>query len=174
MSGLSVCDMIDYSWVAAGVLMLSLARQLTFAILVVAVLYGCSSGPLGKANVDAEVDRLCAIDGGIKVYETVKLPTDKFDKYGNIAIPLKDVAKPQDEYYYEWVATNYQESNPVLRRDHFKIIRKSDGMVLGEDISYARRGGDVGGPWHESSYRCPKSTRGSSLESLIFKKSTQN
>ncbi|UJP03539.1 MAG: hypothetical protein LZF85_03550 [Nitrosomonas sp.] len=37
-----------------------------------------------KARLDREVDRLCAIDGGIKVYETVVLPADKFDKSGRI------------------------------------------------------------------------------------------
>ncbi len=34
--------------------------------------------------LDAEVRRLCAIDGGVKVYETVKLPPDKFDKWGMV------------------------------------------------------------------------------------------
>ena len=35
-----------------------------------------------KARLDREVDRLCAIDGGIRVYETVQLPSDKFNKWG--------------------------------------------------------------------------------------------
>ncbi|GIX28412.1 MAG: hypothetical protein KatS3mg123_2293 [Burkholderiales bacterium] len=32
--------------------------------------------------LDAEVRRLCAIDGGIRVYEQVKLPADGFDRWG--------------------------------------------------------------------------------------------
>ena len=38
-----------------------------------------------KARLDREVDRLCAIDGGIRVYETVTLPADKFNERGEIA-----------------------------------------------------------------------------------------
>lgn len=37
-----------------------------------------------KARLDKEVDRLCAIDGGIKVYETVLLPPDKFNQWGEV------------------------------------------------------------------------------------------
>lgn len=33
-----------------------------------------------KARLDQKVNHLCAIDGGIRVYETVTLPADKFDK----------------------------------------------------------------------------------------------
>ena len=37
-----------------------------------------------KFYYDAEVRRLCAIDGGVKVYETVKLPADKFNQWGQV------------------------------------------------------------------------------------------
>lgn len=123
-----------------------------------------------QTSADAEVNRLCAIDGGIKVYETVKLFPEKFNQYGSIQIPDRAKAKPTDEYYYEWNVTYYKQDNPSLRRDHFKIFRQSDGKLLGEDISYARRGGDIQGPWHDSSYRCPAAEKQSSLESKIFLK----
>lgn len=42
-----------------------------------------------KSELDSEVKRLCAIDSGIKVYETVKLPAEIFDKWGVIKIPIK-------------------------------------------------------------------------------------
>jgi hypothetical protein len=41
-----------------------------------------------KDRLDREVKRLCAIDGGITVYETVKLPAERFDGYGQIAYRL--------------------------------------------------------------------------------------
>ncbi|MBP9101513.1 MAG: hypothetical protein KBF68_09110 [Nitrosomonas sp.] len=42
-----------------------------------------------KARLDREVKRLCAIDGGIKVYETVKLPAERFGKdWGRYTRPL--------------------------------------------------------------------------------------
>jgi hypothetical protein len=54
------------------------------ALLLLPLIAPCSSGPLVKAAQDDEVRRLCAIDGWIKVYETVKLPADKFNEYGQI------------------------------------------------------------------------------------------
>ena len=43
--------------------------------------YACASGPIVKAALDDEISRLCAIDGGVKVYEIVTLPADKFNKW---------------------------------------------------------------------------------------------
>lgn len=71
------------------------------SILLLLPLMACSAAP-SKADLDAEVKRLCAIDGGIKVYEIVKLSATKFDEHGNVNIPAKDYSKPEDEYYREW------------------------------------------------------------------------
>ncbi len=57
-------------------------KKLLFLLLILPLITACTSGP-SKRQLDAEVDRLCAIDGGVRVYETVTLPPDKFDeKYG--------------------------------------------------------------------------------------------
>lgn len=132
------------------------------------LLTGCE-----KDRLDAQVKELCAKDGGIKVYETVKLPPEKFDKYGVVRIPSRQDAKPEDEYYYEWKVHIYAEGNPSLRRDHFLVIRKSDSKLLGEAISYARRGGDMPGPWHPSSFRCPKDSGNSILHQRVFTQSRE-
>lgn len=120
------------------------------------------------ALLDAEVRELCAKDGGVKVYETVKLPPGKFDKYGVVKIPSKQSAKPGDEYYYEWKVHSYVEDDPSVRRDHFLVFRQSDSKILGEAVSYARRGGDMPGPWHPSSFRCPEDAGNSILQQRIF------
>lgn len=133
----------------------------------------CAGGP-SKSDLDDEVRRLCAIDGGVKVYETVMLPAERFDKYGNVRIPQKKNAKASDEYVYELEARTISHGKPddggaaVMWRDHFKFYRVKDSKLLGEDISYARRGGDIPGPWHPSSFRCPGITNNSSIEKLIF------
>lgn len=123
-----------------------------------------------KMYYDAQVNRLCAVDGGVKVYETVKLPAEKFDKYGVVRIPSKQDAKPSDEYYYQSDSTYYRTGNPDMRRSHDRIIRRGDGKVLGEFIYYARRGGDMPGPWHNSSFGCPDISTQPSLENSIFVK----
>lgn len=123
-----------------------------------------------KIYFDAEVKRLCAVDGGIKVIEKVRLPAEKFDQYGNVEIPTKKDAKPSDNYYYETNTTYYRTGNPEVRRSHNQIIRRSDGKVLGEFVYYARRGGDMPGPWHESAFGCPDLLTLPNFENSIFSK----
>jgi hypothetical protein len=128
------------------------------------LLTGCE-----KWRLDSEVRELCAKDGGIKVYETVKLPAETFDKEGVIKIPSKQEAKASDEYYYEWIVKYLHSGDPEMWRSHTLIIRRKDGKVLGESIHYARRGGDLPGPWHPSSFSCPEINKHNpSLEGSIF------
>jgi len=144
-------------------------RTIFAFFLLLALIAGCSRGPIVKAQLDAEVKRLCAIDGGIKVYETVKLPVARFDKYGNIQIPSKDKAKPEDDFYYEWEHSYLIKGNPEMWRDNYKIYRRQDRKLLGEDISYIRRGGDLYGPWHDTSFSCSDFRESTvSLEKSIF------
>ncbi len=141
-------------------------KKLISMLLFLPLMASCATP--SKTELDAEVKRLCAIDGGIKIYETVKLPAQRFDQYGNVRIPSKANAKPEDEYYREWNIQYYRQGNPELSKDHFKIIRRSDGRLLGEAIYYGRGGGDIPGPWHDSSFRCPDTANQPSLESSIF------
>ncbi len=118
-----------------------------------------------KARLDREVDHLCAIDGGIRVYETVKLPADKFDKEGriNFYYPTQGENALGLEYIFKLNIYDYKKGDPgsqgpqelSMRRDYFMIIRKSDMKLLGEFVLYSRVGGDLPGPWVPSSHRCP-------------------
>lgn len=141
-----------------------LALALGFAILSMPALV--SNGV--KAYYDRQVREMCAKDGGVRVFETVQLPRDRFDQLGQIRIPSKQDIKPNDEYYDEWRVQHYREGNPSIRRDHFLIYRRSEAKLLGEAISYARIGGDLPGPWHESSFRCPENSGDSVLQQRIF------
>jgi hypothetical protein len=142
-----------------------------FFLVILLLLTACASGP-SKRELDAEVDRLCAIDGGIRVYETVVLSPEKFDERGRINFyrpTLKENALGP-EYIFKWDIYDYKKGNPgsegpqesVMGRDHFKIIRKSDMKLLGEFVLYSRIGGDLPGPWVASSYRCPSAQEASS------------
>lgn len=127
-----------------------------------------------QAYYDAQVNRLCKKDGGIKVYETVKLPTERFDNYGNIGVRSKEYAKPTDEYYFEAEDQYLRKGDSILIKATTQVIRRSDGKVLGESTRYGRGGGDLPGPWHPSSFDCPqiKDAEGK-LESSIFKKGVE-
>jgi hypothetical protein len=118
--------------------------------------------------LDYQVRELCAKDGGVKVYETVELTPNLLDWAGRIWISDKAQAKPLDKYYYESDIYYYLKGNPEMSRSQHRIIRRSDGKVLGELIRYGRGGGDLPGPWHGSSFMCPDPTQQPQLENLVF------
>lgn len=116
-----------------------------------------------KMYWDAKVREMCAIDGGVKVYETVVLPAEKFNMSGQPRLygPNKDqdllskfILKQEVKFIRD------ENKNPSILRHHFRVYRRFDSKLLGEQISYARRGGDLPGPWHESSFSCPKIKKG--------------
>lgn len=144
-------------------------KTFTALLLLLAIITGCATP--SQIMLDAEVKRLCAIDGGIRVYETVVLPAERFDKYGNVGIANKKYANPNDEYYYVSEDAYLQKGNPTLLRSRSWIVRRSDGKILGESIRYGRGGGDLPGPGHGSSFNCPQIVDAEGkLESSIFLK----
>ena len=122
-----------------------------------------------KDRLDREVERLCTIDGGIKVYETVKLPAERFDQYGHIQIPAKWLAHPEDEYFYEGVTNYLIKGNPELLQLRTWIYRRSDNKLLGESTVYMRRGGGIPGPWHMPAFICPQKTDVDMKEQIFTK-----
>jgi hypothetical protein len=159
-------------------------KRLASLLLALELLTGCVS--CSKMKMDAEVDRLCAIDGGIKIYETVSLPPEKFNKYGQINFyhgNLKNTLG--SDYIWKWDVKYLHpggdpNASPRMWRDHFQIIRRSDGKLLGESISYSRYGGDsrflnelMGGP-PESHHRCLEEETGNvKLNDGVFIKQTE-
>ncbi len=123
-----------------------------------------------KARLDREVDRLCAIDGGIRVYETVTLPPDKFDKYGQINFyrPTQVENTLGKDYLFKRETNYYKQGNPDLFRLHTQIYRHLDSKLLGESVFYKRGGGDFPGPWHGTSYMCPELSVGTDILRQIF------
>ncbi len=160
-----------------------------FALLVGVLLWRRSRTPQGKSFVvaasiailftpllvsngvkyyyDAQVREMCAKDGGVRVYETVRLLPELMDKFRIPTTPYQKL-KDTDKYYSKWNEQNYREGNPSIRRDHFLVYQRSDMKLLGEAVSYARLGGDLPGPWHESSFSCPKDSGNSVLQQRIF------
>ena len=124
-----------------------------------------------KYAADEEMQALCAKDGGMKIYETVTLPSSEFSRWG----------RPLDRYWSGQTDPEnrlgpdyrYVEHLEFLRRGdtllgevqitkYFqKIYRRSDGKLLGELVSYGRSGGDpfinriLSG--HPSASSCPDS-----------------
>lgn len=123
-----------------------------------------------KVYYDAEVNRMCREDGGVKVYETVRLPAAEYDRLAkkNWVLPDAKSAQPTDSYFTTTETRYFRSSNPQVARTVIQFIRRSDGNVVGEYISYGRGGGDLPGPWHGSSYLCPDPTKAPGVELQIF------
>lgn len=123
-----------------------------------------------KWYYDQQVKELCAKDGGVKVYETVKLSPEKYDelKRVNFILPDKLRLKPTDEYYSVTDRYYYRQGNPEMTRVKHRIVRRMDGKVLGQLIRYGRSGGDLPGPWHGSGFMCPDPTKASNFETAVF------
>lgn len=175
-----------FYWIAIPVLMIVVAAWLWRRVsspaargLIVVACLATLSGLLWLAVgekwlADRQVRELCAKDGGVRVYETVTLPAERFDKWGNLGIRDKKYAKPTDEYYYESEVHYYRRGNPTLLRSRSQVVRRSDGKVLGEAVSYGRGGGDLPGPWHGSSFHCPPiADAEGKIESSIFLKGNE-
>ncbi len=122
------------------------------------MLTGCE-----KFALDRQMEELCKKDGGVKVYETITLPPDMFDQWGD-PFPgwrgrkLEDRLGPEYRYVVETVYL--KQGDPLkgegrLVRFSKRIYRHADGKLIGEAISYGRSGGDFIAYAHPTSKHCP-------------------
>lgn len=144
-------------------------------VLALAALAGCGSPR--KAELDREVDRLCAIDGGVHVYEVVRLPKEDFGPDGAVF--------PQFRHLYATgghLGPNFRvltekkvlvAGDPALQRDRVTVLRMADSKTLAEYVNYKRSGGDPSGPWEPSHKSCPQSTTTGDFYQRIFVREDQ-
>lgn len=133
---------------------LMVAATAAFAVMGLA-----ACGSLQKAELDREVDRLCAIDGGVHVYEVVGLPKENFGPNGEVFPQYRGRLLSQGrfgpEFRVVFVDKVLVAGNPALQRINTQIVRKVDDKLLGEVVIYRRSGGDLPGPAAASRYSCP-------------------
>jgi hypothetical protein len=124
-----------------------------------------------KMYWDAKVRELCAIDGGVKVYERVELAAERFNRWGqpNFYDPTKGENALGSEYIYKFSIMYLRESDPIISKRTYQVFRKDKYELLGESIVYGRGDGDIPGPWHSSSFSCPEEGGDVPLLVKIFK-----
>lgn len=110
-----------------------------------------------KIKLDREVDRLCAKDGGIHVFERVYLPAENFDGNGVLLVDFKKrISRPSSQDFEAILEVEVlEDGNPALQRNRVFVRRIGDRKILGERITYRRTGGDIPGPWEVSRHDCP-------------------
>lgn len=115
---------------------------------------------------DREVDRLCAKDGGVHVYETVTLAPENFGADGTV-FPQYELLSAQRHDLVLRYGPEYSTVSkdsflragkrmfvPGIRRHVTQYVRRADGMVLAEMVRYSRFGGGLPGPWVERGNSC--------------------
>jgi hypothetical protein len=141
----------------------------TLLTIVALVPLATSCATPGKSELDAEVKRLCAIDGGIRLYEKVTLASDKFNQYGQINFyrPTHGENALGPEYLFKQETIYYRRGSPEMSRTHYQVIRRVDSKLLGETVFYGRGGGDLPGPWRDSTFVCPSYEEADSMALLM-------
>jgi len=118
-----------------------------------------------KDKLDKQMAELCQKDGGIKIYETVKLPPEYFDQSGHVKTSIKKingewVSIIADKYVAIEKSKILKEGDPLkgegrLSRVHVSIKQIADEKVIAEAIQYRRAGGDGFYLGHHTQNVCP-------------------
>jgi hypothetical protein len=137
-------------------------RVILIAILPLLTLSGCE-----KYELDRQMKSLCQADGGVKVYERVRLAPQMFDQSGDVKATLvqkngKSFMLIASEYMETEDTTVLKDGDPIkgegwLGRVHLKISRIADGSILAEGVQYRRAGGDGFYIGHHTQSTCPNS-----------------
>jgi len=138
-------------------------RKMKFLGAVVLVVFGIGLIGCEKYSLDQQLEELCKQDGGVKVYETVTLSPEMFDRWGD-PFPGWQGRKPEDrlgpDYLFMRETVYLKDGDPFkgegrLGRTTYRIYRRSDNKLLGKDVLYIRSGGDFIVFNHPSSKSCP-------------------
>lgn len=155
-------------------------RRLTVFLTIACALLasGCE-----KYALDRQMKELCAKDGGVKVYETVTLPKEMFDRTGRPItgnlMRIRDGLTIQNvgsAYVIEHVTETIDAGNPSsgvisegrLLRFVTNIRRSLDNKLLGTEVSYGRTGGGITFG-HPGQNYCPKPRSTPGIIYAVFK-----
>ncbi len=142
------------------------------SVVILAGLLACTGCSSESDRLDAEAQRLCAIDGGVKVFETVVLPPEKFNELGQALVPL---GKDDSEWGYH---TTFSTENltgtfgpPTLEREIQSVVRTNDSKVIARSVVYRRLGGGLlDGYLHGSGFHCPPDEGGGFLAKVFIQR----
>lgn len=116
-----------------------------------------------KAYWDAKVREMCEKDGGVTIYERVRISRAEINRHvlpmtadGRLSFTTKELAHPYAPIYAVERITYVRESNPRVRRTESVIMRRTDQTVVAKWVIYARTGGDFPTGFSEgTNFICP-------------------
>lgn len=106
----------------------------TVSIGIALLLSGCG---WDRWEADREIERLCKIDGGVKVFEHDAPPKEFMRLDGKIDLQKLGRASNSQTYYLLRNETVVRR-DPLVVRFESSLIRGSDKHVLGTKVSYIR------------------------------------
>jgi hypothetical protein len=111
--------------------------------ILVAGIGGCEAR---KAYYDWQVRQMCEKDGGIRVYEHIRLSRETATSMrrvgGHLAITIESAAPKSDIAFLRGEPTLVRDGSPTVLRHEQAIVRRFDGKVVGHIVRYGRVGGD--------------------------------
>jgi len=130
-------------------------KAMPLLLVAITVASGCGLTPTSFTNVQ-EVDRLCAKDGGIRVYEQVTLPANRFHQaaFGTLEHGLirregrlgEKALGPEFRYVSE--SKNIPASGGAhIQRVHTSVWRVTDEKLLGDATDYTYASGEATTPF---------------------------
>jgi hypothetical protein len=152
--------------------MRALAKVLAWVVLTPIVVLALSIGgcEARKAYYDWQVRKMCEKDGGVTVYERVKISEQEYKRLrgsgGQIAVPEERSAPADYPYVSSTTRTPIREGSPQVWRTEARITRRADGKVLAIFITYSRVGGDFPS-WAHPSYKVCELTGGNVSEQVF-------
>jgi hypothetical protein len=135
------------------------------------LLSGCG---LDLIYVDWKLNKLCAQDGGVKVFITDKPPEYLKMPDGNVDLAMLQGAKQGQPYYLLRNVKQFEVLGSAVKRIEIRLIRQSDATALGLVTHYVRPTENVGVPiLSRRGYSCPTDADLLQLVSDVFYASSQ-
>jgi hypothetical protein len=137
---------------------------MTKFFLVILLVAGCAGCVPGRqAYWDTQVRKMCRKDGGVQIFERVRITKSEInflgESSGKLVILSKELAHPQSPVYAIRREGKIfaSEGNVSIGKSEWSIIRRLDKKVVANLIRYSRTGGDSPGFIHQSTFFCPDS-----------------
>jgi len=120
-----------------------------------------------KHELNRKMEAMCQKDGGLKVYEEIKLKANEFEQGHKRLYRFEAQGKRENLLGPDYLLIERFENvagvtgniwEGYVERYTTQVVRRRDNKLLGESIIYARVGGD--GPlgivhWQPTSNQCP-------------------
>jgi len=122
--------------------------------------------PSEKDHLNKQMAELCKKDGGVRIYERVKLSPEMFNEWGGLKNKKftrqnnKDLMLIGNDYILIEESIyikkgDLQKNEGVLLRTHSEIRRTTNNTLLAEAVQYGRAGGDRWSAGMHSIDDCP-------------------